>query len=125
VTRSRFRALAVGTLLACLQQPQALIAAPAVTSTPDPVDELDDRGREQYSRKEYLEAARTWKQEADLLPADEVDNHRDLFDRIAEAYAKAAASNSVGSALKEAGVLRRICGSDSCLRGQVGYPTAA
>lgn len=102
-TRSRFRALAAGVFLVCLQQPRMVTAAPAEVSTaPDPVDELDDRGREQVSRKEYLEAARTWKREADLLPVDEVDNHRDLFDRIAGAYSKATAANDGRSVLKEA-----------------------
>lgn len=83
-------------------QPGRLHAQPTAAGDSTAFDSLFLRGDEQYSRREFLAAARTWTAATQHLRTDDSDNRRDLYDYIAEAYEKAAAGGEERVVVEEA-----------------------
>lgn len=65
-------------------------------------DELFVAGDEQYSRGEYLEAARSWAEAAKRLPTTDQENRGGLYDYIADAYERAASAGDELAIVEEA-----------------------
>lgn len=84
------RRLVGASVCVALLRPGTPMAAPAAaTGETAGFDELFVQGQAQFDGGEFAAAARSWKRAADRLPAGDVDNRRDLFDAVAEAYEKA------------------------------------
>lgn len=84
----------------------ASVAATATASAPADLAAFDQgfrAGQEEFNRKEYLVAARTWTRTAALLPetAEHRDNRRAIHEYISEAYEKAADDSGHDDVVRE------------------------
>lgn len=81
------------TVAASTLRPGDVVAAPTSAAAADlaAFDAGFRDGQEQFNRKEFLTAARTWTRAAELLPESEEhrDNRRAIYEYIADAYEKA------------------------------------
>ncbi|MDC0722480.1 hypothetical protein [Nannocystis bainbridge] len=97
------RSVAIFVGLTCLQPatlPAMFAVSPAENAST--FDELFVQGDEQYSREEYLGAARSWAEAAKQLPTTDQENRGGLYDYIAEAYGRAASKGDERAVVEEA-----------------------